>query len=61
MLLRVKVKNADGGERERKRDGKRTMVSFAKMEGMVLKKWRKDSEFPFDLRLRYLKDIMWDN
>ena len=46
------------GERERKRDGKRTMVSFAKMEGMVLKKWRKDSEFPFDLRLRYLKDIM---
>ena len=44
--------------RERKREGERMVVSFAKIVGMVLKKWRKDSEFPFDLSLRYLKDIM---
>ena len=53
-----KLKLQTEGERESKRDGKRTMVSFAKMEGMVLKKWRKDSEFPFDLSLRYPKDII---
>lgn len=36
------------------------MVSFLKVVGTVLKYWRKDGKFYFELSLRYLQGSVWD-